>query len=358
MAENDFEKTEAPTPRRLQEARREGNVAKSMDLTAACVLLCGVLMLNFFGSRVLGGMKRAMEAMLGPGQADNPTRPDDLTALASFSVHMVGTALLPMLAAIFVIALVSTLGQVGFLVTTKPLTPDLTKLSPLKGAKNLVNARAGIRLVMSLAKVAIITAVASVFIANDLPWILHIAELETTAVLVTACELVYALALKLALLLLLLAILDYAFQKWQRVRELRMSKQDVKQEMKEFEGDPLTKQRRARVARQLAMQRIAAAVPQADVIVTNPTHFAIALRYDSQAMKAPKVIAKGADFMAMRIRQIAAAHDIPIVERKPLARALYKAVEIGQEVPPEHYAAVAEILAYVYRLDGERAAVA
>lgn len=358
MAENDFEKTEAPTPRRLQEARREGNVAKSMDLTAACVLLCGVLLLNVFGPRVAGGLKVLMMGTLGPGQADNPTRPDDLIALTGFSVNMMTTALLPILSVILLIALASTLGQVGFLLTTKPLVPSPGKLSPLKGAKNLVNARAGIRLVMSLAKITVIAAVAIVFITNDLPWILHIAELQTRAMIVASCELIYALALKLAILLLVLAILDYVFQRWQRTRELRMSKHDVKQEMKEFEGDPLTKQRRSRVARQLAMQRIAAAVPKADVIVTNPTHFAIALRYDNATMAAPRVIAKGADFMAMRIRQIAATHNIPIVERKPLARALYKSVEIGGEVPPEHYAAVAEILAYVYRLDGERAAVA
>lgn len=358
MAENDFEKTEAPTPRRLQEARREGNVAKSMDLTAACVLLCGVVMLNFFGERVAGGLKVLMAATLGPGQADNPTRPDDLVALTAFSVDMVATALIPMLAAIMLIALVSTLGQVGFLLTAKPLVPNPSKLSPLKGAKNLVNARAGIRLAMSLAKITVVAAVATWFITKDLPWILHIAELQTRPAIVASCQLIYALALKLALLLLLLAILDYVFQRWQHTREMRMSKQDIKEEMKRMDGDPLTKQRRARVARQLAMQRIATAVPKADVIVTNPTHFAVALRYDNQTMAAPKVIAKGADFMAMRIRQIAASHNIPIVERKPLARALYKSVDVGGEVPPEHYAAVAEILAYVYRLDGEQAAVA
>ncbi len=170
------------------------------------------------------------------------------------------------------------------------------------------------------------------------------------------CELVFLLAAKLTALLLVLALLDFSFQKMQHSRDLRMTKEEVKKEMKDMDGDPLMKQRRARVARQLALQRIASAVPNADVIVTNPTHFAIALKYDRGTMAAPRVVAKGQDFMAMRIRQLALQHGVPLVERKPLARALYAGVDIGQEVPPEHYTAVAEVLAYVYRLAGEAAA--
>jgi flagellar biosynthetic protein FlhB len=146
------------------------------------------------------------------------------------------------------------------------------------------------------------------------------------------------------------------FQSWKREQDLRMSKHEVKEEMKRMEGDPLVKQRRTRVARQLALQRIGQAVPKADVVVTNPTHFAVALKYDNQSMRAPKVVAKGADFMAMRIRQLAVANGVPLVERKELARALYRTVEIGQEIPPEFFNAVAEILAYVYRLSGKRSA--
>ena len=164
------------------------------------------------------------------------------------------------------------------------------------------------------------------------------------------------LALKLAVLLLVLALLDYAFQRWQHERDLRMSKQEVKEDMKRMEGDPLVKQRRTRVARQLALQRIGQAVPNADVVVTNPTHFSVALKYDAKTMTAPKVIAKGADFLALRIRQIAVANGVPMVERKEIAQALYKTVEVGQEVPPQLYSAVAEVLAYVYRLGGRKTA--
>ncbi len=149
---------------------------------------------------------------------------------------------------------------------------------------------------------------------------------------------------------------DYIYQRWQRSRDLRMSKQEIKEEMRRMEGDPQMKARRARVARQLALQRINQSVPRADVVVTNPTHYAVAMQYDSKTMKSPKVVAKGADFLAMRIRQIAMANGIPLVERKAVAQALYKGVEVGQEVPPEFYNAVAEILAYVYRLSGRKTA--
>ena len=170
------------------------------------------------------------------------------------------------------------------------------------------------------------------------------------------CELVYSLALRLALVLLVMALIDWTFQRWQHERDMRMSKQEIKEEMRRMEGDPMVKQRRGRVARQLVLQRVASAVPKADVVVTNPTHFAVALRYDAATMRAPKVVAKGADLLAARIRQLAMIHGIPMVERKALAQAIYKTVEVGQEVPSQYYGAIAEILAYVYRLSGRKSA--
>ena len=355
MAEDQFEKSEPPTQRRRQEARDDGNVAKSMDLTAACMLLAAVLLLNFLGLRLIEGMMTPLRLVLSGAMSGNPTRPDDLENLALFAVEVVSSTLVPLVLSIMVVGLAATIGQVGFLVTLKPVTPRLDKLSPMRGLQNLFNARAGMRLLMSLLKVALIAVVAMWAIYLDFGAIARLSELEAVQAFAMAAHLVYKLALKLALLLLLLGILDFAFQKWQHERDLRMSKQEVKEEMKRMEGDPLVKQRRSRVAKQLAEQRTAQTVPQADVIVTNPTHFAVALRYESATMHAPKVIAKGADYLAMRMRQIAAVHRIPIVERKPLAQALYHGVEVGQEIPPEHYAAVAEILAYVYRISGTQA---
>lgn len=356
MADNDFEKTEDPTPRRRQEAREEGNIARSTDLTAALTLLAAVLLLHVFGMRLLTSMRLSIETMLTAGLSDNPTRPDDVTGSMSYAVHMAVAGAAPFVLSLMAVTLLAAVGQVGFLFTGKPLVPRFSKLNPLEGAKRLVDARAAIRLLMSVGKVFIIIGVAAWVIADDLPAILLLTNLEIQQLLPAAGSLVFALSLKLAVLLLVLAIFDFAFQRWQRERDLRMSKHEVKEEMKRMEGDPMVKQRRSRVARQLALQRIGQQVPGADVVVTNPTHYAIALRYDSETMKAPKVIAKGADFLAMRIRQIAVANGVPLVERKELARALYRAVEPGDEVPPQFYSAVAEILAYVYRLSGRSVA--
>lgn len=356
MAENTLEKTEAPTPRRKQEARDDGNVARSTDLTAAVMLLAAMLALNILGTRMIQVLGHATRTLLSSEHMPNPTRVEGLGESVYYSAYMFAVALGPVVLAVTAIGLLASLGQVGFLLTLKPLEPNFGKLSPLKGVANLFNMRAVMRLVMSVFKVILIAAVAIWFVVKDMPRILHIAEMTALQAFSASGTVVYGLAIKLALLLLIMALIDYAFQRWQHEQDLKMSKQDVKEEMKRMEGDPMVKQRRTRVARQLAMQRIAQAVPKADVIVTNPTHFSIALQYDTDTMRAPKVIAKGADLMAMRIRQIALAHGIPLVERKPLAQALYRGVEIGEEVPPEHYAAVAEILAYVYRLSGKKSA--
>lgn len=354
MAENGEEKTEDPTPRRRQEAREDGNIARSSDLSASLSLLASIVLLHWVGMHLFEAMERAVTVMLAARQAVNPTRPSDLMGIASFTGYVLSDGLLPIILTIAAVGVLATLAQVGFIVTGKPLTPSFSKLSLIKGAKNLVNLRAGVRLVMSLGKIAILAAVAVVSIVHDLPWIMHMGRLQVAPAFTVGCQMFYSLALKLAGVLVLLAVFDYAYQRWQHQQDLRMTKQEVKEEMKRMEGDPMIKQRRSRVARQLAMQRMTAAVPQADVIVTNPTHFSVALKYDAATMRAPKLIAKGADLLAMRIRQIAATHQIPIVERKPLARALYHNIEVGQEIPPEHYAAVAEILAYVYRVTGTR----
>jgi len=351
-----MEKTEDPTPRRLQEAREDGNVAKSQDLTAALSLLAAVLVLYVFGMQLLASMKLSIAEALRHGTGGNATRAGDIVSYVAWQGWAALAGIAPIMLCILAVALLATVSQVGINPTLKPLAPKFSRLSLARGFKNLVDARAAMRFAMSLAKVAVIGLLAGYVIAYDLPAIVMMAELDLLQMFGVACERVFALALKLTALLLVLAILDYAFQRWHRYQDLRMSKQEVKEEMRSMEGDPLVKQRRARVARQLAMQRMGQAVPKADVVVTNPTHFAIALQYDNATMTAPKVIAKGADFMAMRIRQIAVSNGVPIVERKELARSLYRDVEVGQEIPNEFYAAVAEILAYVYRLSGRRSA--
>ncbi|MEM7626421.1 MAG: flagellar biosynthesis protein FlhB [Planctomycetota bacterium] len=356
MAETGQDKTEDATPRRRTEARNEGNVPKSQDLTAALMLLAAVIGLEVLGLRVFSGMRNTMQIMLSGAHTENATRLGDLGAIGAFTVRATVVMLAPIALVVMGVGLIACVGQVGFLITGKPLVPSAKKLNPVKGLQQLVSARSGVRLVLSIGKFVLIGAVAGLVMFEDMEAILHLAELDTLAAFAVAARMVLNLGFILCALLVVLAIADLAFQRWQHSKDLKMTKHEVKQEMKNMDGDPMVKQRRARVARQLAMQRMAQAVPNADVIVTNPTHFAIALKYDSKTMQAPRVIAKGADFMALRIRQIAALNGVPLVERKPLARALFAGVEVGQEVPQEHYAAVAEILAYVYRLGGQKVA--
>ena len=356
MADSGQDKTEAPTPHKLSQARQDGNVPKSTDLTASVILLASTLALYVVARQAMGILEHTMRAMLSGAHSDNLARVDDLMAVAAQAIRAALMAGGPVMAVVVVVALAASVGQVGFLLTGKPLTPSLAKLNPIKGLKQLVGIRSSVRLLMSLGKVALLSAVSIMMIMHDVNKMLHIAELSPALAFAAGAWMVFELALVLALILIVMAAADYWYQRWQHTEDLKMTHQDVKQDMKNMNGDPEMKQRRARVARQLALQRAGSAVPQADVVVTNPTHFAVALKYDNDSMGAPKVVAKGADFMALQIRKLAAVHGVPLIERKPLARALHANVEVGQEVPEEHYAAVAEILAYVYRISGKKVA--
>jgi flagellar biosynthetic protein FlhB len=345
------EKTEAPTPRKREEARQDGNVAHSQDLTAAVGMFGAMLLLGLLGMDLFVGMRRLVQTGLSGEWALNVVHPDDLMATLTTTSYIAIRIVLPIALGLFVITVIANILQVGFLLSGKAIVPKFSKLSPISGAKNLFSGRAAMRLVMSLAKVGIVLAVATWAIISEFPMLITLIHLSPAALIAAAATEVWIVSLKIAAVLILLALLDFMYQKWQHEQDLKMSKQDIKEEMRSMEGDPQVKQRRANVARQLAMQRMGQAVPQADVVVTNPTHYAVALKYDD-SMASPKVVAKGVDYMAMRIRQLAAANDVPIVERPPLARALYRNVEVGEEIPEKFFAAVAEILAYVYRIKG------
>lgn len=350
MPDSVGERTEAATPRKRQESREEGNIARSQDLIAGVMILAGVLLLSVFGMRMLDGFMLLMQSMLSGRMVDSAST--NINTSLTLSLNVMMDVLLPMGFSLVGVALVFGALQSGFLISLKSLQPQFSRVNPAKGLKQLFSMRGVMRFVMSMSKVALVVLVAVICVYLDLPKLLSLIRLEPPSILAASASLVWSLALKIALVLLLLGVLDYAFQRWQHEEDMKMTKHEVKEELKQMEGDPMMKQRRAQVARQLIMQRIATDVPQADVIVTNPTHFAVALKYDGEGMGAPKVIAKGGDFLALRIRQIAVANGVPIVERPPLARAMYKSVEVGQEIPVEFYSAVAEILAYVYRLKG------
>ncbi len=346
------EKTEIPTPRRLQESREKGQVAKSTDLAAAAGLLAGLLVLNFYGSAILTGFMDLMCQSLSLDDAA-VTGQLALDQCWRLAYRHIWAILAPIFIILFVVAIVVNLMQVGFLFVSKPITPSFEKISPLSGFKRLFSLRSAMRLVMSLSKVGIITTVAYFTIKSFLPALVGLVGLSFTEVVACGANLMFVLGMRMALVLLVLALLDYAYQKHQMLKDLRMTKEEVKEEMKRMEGDPIMRQRRRNVARQLATQRMSQAVPKANVVITNPTELAIALQYDPDSMYAPKVVARGAGFLAQRIRKIALEYGVPVIERKPLAQALYKSCEVGDYVPPELYKAVAEVLAYVFELAGK-----
>ena len=349
----DEEKTEEPTAKRRSQAREQGNVAKSQDLSAGVMLLASVLLIGWYALDMLGAMKTLMVTMFTSGVSADVTRTGDLAQMWAIGLNTGVRMVLPIMGGIFVIGLLINVYQVGLLLTLKPIEPNPNKLSPMKGIKQMVSLRSWVRLIMSLLKLSIVLAVAVVIMKMHTEQVLALILLNSAAAFASAAAIVYDVAFWVAVMLLILGIIDFVYQKWQHVKDMRMSKHEIKEEMKQMEGDQLVKQRRAKVARQLALQRIADAVPQADVVVTNPTHVSVALAYDDDKMDAPKVVAKGADYLAWRIRQIAMVEGIPLVERPELARALYRDVEAGEEIPSHFYKTVAEILAYVYQLDGK-----
>jgi flagellar biosynthetic protein FlhB len=243
--------------------------------------------------------------------------------------------------------------QVGWVLTAKPLKPNFGKLNPISGVKQLFSKRSLMKSILNSFKLVFVLAVAWAVIAGFVPRIIGLPALSAAQGMVLIARMLLALAIWLVAVLLVIGLIDWVYQRWQHTEDLKMTKQQVKDERRSMEGDPQIKGRRLRMMRDIVLQQIQAHVPLADVVVTNPTHFAVALRYDPASMRAPRVVAKGADFMAQRIRLVASANGVPIIERPPLARGLYYGTEPGQEISSEYYEAVAEILAYVYRLEGE-----
>ena len=350
MSEEYGEKTEAPTPRRRQEAREQGQVARSQDLTGAALIVGSVLLLNAFGQDLM----KALRALLAETLSLRSNDPAAAFAQSLASLAHVARALAPVLIGVVLVVVVANLLQVGFAPNLKRLQPNLGALNPLKGLGRLFGkGRSPVQALIAIAKLVVLVLVAYSAVRGRLDMIVAAQELSYLQVFSLGAQTVYSVALRLGIALLILAILDYAWQRWQLEQKLKMTKQEVKEEMRRMEGDPKIKQRRRQIAMQIAHQRIKKDVPTADVVVTNPTEFAVAIKYDAGNMHAPRVIAKGRDLMAQRIREIAIASGVPILERKPLARALFKLVEVGQEIPEDFYAAVAEILAYVYELTGK-----
>jgi flagellar biosynthetic protein FlhB len=355
MADDDGQgdKTEAPTPRRRQEAREQGNIARSPDIVAAVLLVSMMILLGWYGPGVIRSLKDLMIEMLGESSLDG-----GMAALhgdAGAALRAVARSLAPLFVGACVVAILTNLAQVGFFFDVGRLQPNLAALNPLRGLGRVFGGGNGnlVKLLMSAAKMLLVSFVAYTAVHGKIALIVSAQKLTALQAFHLGGSVVYSILIRVGLLLFVLAIVDYIYQRYRIEQSLKMSKQEVKDEMRRMDGDPKIKQRRRQIALQRVIQRIKKDVPTADVVVTNPTHFAIALQYDSKTMHAPRVIAKGQDLIALRIREIAVANGVPIIERKPLARALYKMCKVGQEIPEEFYSTVAEILAYVYELSGK-----
>ena len=353
MAEQSGEKTQEATPHRRQQAREQGQVAFSQDLGSAAVLVAGVLLLKWWGSSVVDAVGSLMRYQLGTVSPLAAHR-GEVLAHGFAVVELIGLALLPILGLLALAAMLSSIFQIGFLFVPERLQPDLSRLSPLSGLKRIFSLSGLMRLSFGLFKVTVVAVVAAVVLYQESDLILVASSLPIQRLAVLIVDVTLNTALWVGVALFLLALCDFAFQKWKHEQDLMMTRQEVQDEMKNLQGDPQVIARRKAVQRQLALNRMGDVVPKADVVVTNPTELAVAIQYDPEKMNAPVVVAKGAGLIAQRIRRLALEHNVPVVERKPLAQLLYKQVEINQPVPDESYAAVAEVLAYVYQLKGKK----
>jgi flagellar biosynthetic protein FlhB len=347
-ADETGEKTEQPTPRRRQEAREEGQVPRSTDLTAAVALLAGLVLLNVFGPGMYERMLMLIREMCDVSDASVAALPNWIARTAYTATAL----LLPFLSLLMVLTVGGAAAQTGALLTPKKLIPKLENVSPMKGIKRLFSLDSVTRTGMGLFKMVFVGVVAYYTIIARIQPVLGAATVPPAGILHMASDVLFALMLRMSLLLLVLGLIDYFYQRHKIEKRLRMSRQEIKDELKRMEGDPLLKSRRRQAQAKLALQRIGIDVPKSDVVVTNPSEYAVALRYDEATMTAPRVLAKGRDLLALRIRQIAQQHGVVIVQRPPLARGLYAACEVGDEIPPAYYRAVAEVLAYVYHLSG------
>ena len=348
------EKSEAPTSRRIQEARKKGDVAKSMEVPSAAVLLTGLLTLYYTSDLMLGRLFILLRHYLGNLHTFQII-PGNMPMLTRETMLETGLIVAPVMGVIFLTALAANYAQVGILFTTEKLAPKFDKIDPIQGFARLFSKQTLANVVKSVGKLLIIGYVSYTEIKKALPGILPLMDQEPILILSFMGRVAFWLFLKAALIIALLAAIDYAFQRWQFMEKMKMTKQEIKDEAKQTEGDPHVKGRIRAIQMQMARQRMMAEVPKADVVITNPTRLAIALRYDAMAMAAPMVLAKGAGAIAQKIREIAEEHGIPLVEDKPLAQALYKSVGLNEPIPENLFQTVAEVLAYVYNIKRKRA---
>lgn len=347
------EKTEKATPRRREKARDEGQVAKSKELSSAITLFSIMLFMNFMMGSAFAQLRELVESALFFKNGIQINDENIISILAEYFLVLIKVSG-PFLLIAAILGVAGSYVQVGSYFSVKPLKPKLSGLNPISGFKRFFSMRSLVELIKSLLKITVLSLTAYLVVKGqwsqffDLPFM----NLEIAAGIYG--RVLFKVGIISSIIMLVLGISDFIYQKYEFEKSIKMSKQEIKQEHKDIEGDPQIIGKRRERMRQMAMQRMIQAVPQADVIITNPTHIAVAIKYDSETMEAPVVLAMGEDKAAGRIREVAKEHKIEIVENKPLARALYETAEIGEIIPVDLYQAVAEVLAFVYKLQNRK----
>lgn len=348
MADSTQQKTEAPTQKRREDARKEGQVAFSKEVPASFLLGATLLLFYFWGPYLFKDIQALFKFAFT--NLDYPELNISVIQQIFFSYfNTLFKLLLPLFLVIFCVAILSSVIQVGFKITGKPLLPKLEKISPLKGLSRIFSKQALNELIKSLFKLIIMIYIGYLSYEESMQEMISMATMPTNTIIFTLFKIVGLFSFRLFLALLTLSFFDYLFQKWDLEEKLKMTKQDVKEELKQTEGDPILKAKIRQIQQNMSKARMMQDVPNSDVVISNPTHFAIALKYDREIMQAPEVVAKGADFVALRIMDIAKKSDVPVIRNPTLVRSIYPQVEIGDSIPEAFFKAIAEILAFVYK---------
>ncbi|MDY0389333.1 MAG: flagellar biosynthesis protein FlhB [Desulfobulbus oligotrophicus] len=343
------ERTETPSAKRRADFRKKGQVAQSREVQTAAMFTLILLFWMGFAPIFWAEIREAVAA-IWRASGEYAVTPSSIMQLAYYLGATLAFTLLPLFLMALLIGFFASFLQIGWLFTTQPLLPDLKKLDPIKGMARLFSKRSLMEVIKSLLKVGLIGWVAFKTVQSEFDKVLLLTDAPVEHTIIFLAKTAALVMAKVAGVMIVLAVLDYAFVRWEMEQKMKMTKQEQKEEMKETEGDPHIKSKIRSIQQQMARQRMMAAVPTADVVITNPTHYAVAIRYDATSMSAPVVLAKGRDLVAKKIREIAKDHHVPLVENPPVARLLHSRVEVGQTVPEELFRAVAEILAYVYSL--------
>ena len=349
FAAEDEGRTEEPSEHKIRKAREEGKVARSSDVSSSLVLLAGISALGLLGGYILRSCLQMLTFFLS-----RATSPDALNGgLMSAFMSWLAKIAFPVLLIVFVVAILGNVIQVGFLFTVKPITPDFNRIVPRIGRwlqRSFASGEALFNFAKSMVKIAVIGVIEYLNISSEIPHLTRLALSGFFTGVSLISRLAFRIVLESAIAFLVFSAADYRFQRRQHIESLKMSKQEVKEERKMYEGDPLIRSRLRERMRDIMRRTMLKAVPKADVVITNPTHYAVALEYNRALMVAPTVVAKGADLVAQRIREVAVENGVPLMENKPLAQALFREVEIGDTIPEKFYDAMSIILAEVYKL--------